>query len=364
MGAAIVFAGAATTAAAGEACGASSEQIARAKQSSVLLGANFTHYAVGPTDYACGAARPPLPHLAGKGLLQAYDQPGVRETAVRDLKSMVGGGITAIRTLVWFRHDIGEAKWGIVSSAGGRPSARLRENLREFAADVAAAGVRRLTIAMGPSQTNSPKCTHARPGDCFDEGSVGEDIQFTLGVRRALAGVALGKTQLRFDLMNEGCVNPAARRQAEQTRQYLARLLPAYVREFGAADVTVSCADNPKHDDDRYLDRLQFLAEVFDSVNVKVRSFDFHVYQNDPSKLARELGHLAMFGRRNDATISIGESLYDDAAQTSAFSAVVAGQDGAFDEISNWPVSKLSLCRIAIPPPYDQCGLIRTLPLN
>ena len=195
---------------------------------------------------------------------------------------------------------------------------RDANNLREFVTDVAQAGYRRLTIALGPQQTNSPKCTRTRPADCVDSRTFDEDISFALNVREIAKQASGPSLDLRFDLLNEGCVLPTYQPVASIVHAYLVRLLREYAARFGTSDMTVSCFSNPHKMKDPWRARVEMLLNTFRDAGVNPSVFDFHLYVHDSSQIPVILGEIKKLISPWNMKLVVGESLYGNAADTAA----------------------------------------------
>jgi hypothetical protein len=133
-----------------------------------LLGVNYTHHGFRDCSFN------------GTGILRTYSNPGVAEKVHSQLYRMRKAGIATIRTIVWHMTDAAAQTWGPVSSAGGRLGEPYRTNLIRYLTEIRRFGFARLTISLGPQQSQNPLLL------AYDPRSFAENWRFIKTIRGLL----------------------------------------------------------------------------------------------------------------------------------------------------------------------------------
>jgi hypothetical protein len=308
-----------------------------------LIGANYTHY----QNVNCS--------LDDTGIVTHYDWPGIRRRVRAQLAAMRAAGIQTLRLLLWHMSDATGQRWGIVSSAGGRLAEPYRSNLIRYLSDVRRARFERLTLAFGPTWTNSPL------GGNYDAAMFDEDWRFVRDVRPLLK--RYGPASTRVDLLSEGAP-PGWERPTvlAQEEDYITRMWSNYVDVFGGEDASFSSvgADGPYDT----VARIQNLIDALRaSGRLLPRWFDIHPsydYGGTLSVLQAVDARLSADGLSQP--LVVGEEAYDDEPVARAIKQFIATSTRPVLEVMEWPLRADKPCKdMSVSPPYRADAYLATL---
>lgn len=252
-------------------------------------GSNHLYYQVPPPS-AGGLAQ-----AYNYGIMLHYHEPGVRTTVQGQLQQMYANGQRSLRVLVHYLHAPGET----IASTPAESSRKCRvadvkvcpvgseyflplqyqQNLRDYLADIRAAGFERVMVAMGPQWINDfYSCGDAgiplslRQQLYAGSPLVNELFEESWGVAKELRSIALGSgLEYRIDLGNEyippsnltGCAKNIIE-GTPTTQGYLSFLWGRYVAAYGSQDsVAFSVIVGNSWDADNRLARMpQFVSPL------------------------------------------------------------------------------------------------------
>jgi hypothetical protein len=317
-----------------------------------LMGANVTYYAVDASAADVPCTREERAQAHSKPILTQYHLPGVREKVREQLASMRASDSSVVRTLVWFSTPRSEG------AAERRPpenfvaplNPQALDNIRNFAADVAAAGFQRLLIAFAPQGRNSVSCRRETFGDCYDPSMIDVNWQVIRDVRTDIKSVNLGGLDVQFDLYNEGCPQDHSPQQAFQNRVgYMGEIARRYKQAYGESDMRISCAENTGN-------KLANLIRILDSTDVHPRHFEIHIYQTESDKIHQQIEAARQVLAGRNATLTVGEMYYDNITEARGIAEAVNQTGQCLAAAIQWPQvasATSKSCGVNVGPPYS-----------
>lgn len=232
--------------------------------------------------------------------LSRYGEASVRASTRNDIRALRNSGVSWIRSLVWFAPNA-KPRFSFALA-----DARLAaENVANYGADLAAAGVKHWVLAFGPQGRASPSCrTGKQFGECYDASTQRASIDFILTVRSHLD--RLPHPTLWVDLSNEACPGLAFANNAQSvdnTRDYLVALLRAYRQQFPADRLSVSCIGDGQLDR-----RLRNISAIFRTAGAQMRFADAHIYARGGDTVAMVAKTFGTWERKTGISVLVGET--------------------------------------------------------
>lgn len=327
----------------------------------VLLGINFTHYKIDVQKKSECKTKGPESTMRGGAIVTNYTDPVVRAQVRTLMLSMRRSGFDSLRTIIGYRSMYpADTASGMLQSGGPGLKEPGLTNISAFAEDVAAAGFKRLTVALSPQGENNPYCKKVEWGDCYIPATFEDNWQVIRGIRTTVASKIGKKLDLIFEIWQEGCPSiylQSAPRQAAS--DYIIKIIKHYNDEFGSKDLLVSCADDMNPDD-----RLVNLLNLYDKAGVKPHIIGFHPYEINKLKLDTFFSVMNNIAKKRDLDIVIGETFYHNSALTdSAETFFKLNPDHRFKEFIQWPLKDFSSgCHFDTPPPYTPGVFLKLSP--
>ena len=318
---------------------AGSSWSAQPRAQEFLVGVNYSHFSNNGRCTAADAAA----SLNDTGILANYQRRGVAVRVARQMTVMQARGIQALRLILWHQSDPGPRRWGVVSSAGGRLSDRVRANLVAYLKAARKAGFARLTVSFGPVSSNSPASSS------FDPAKLNENWKLIQQVR-SLAR-RYGPRTIRIDLENEAPPNSHDPRLVGRVGWYLANLYQRYVRAYGNRDVSVSTITSQAPVDTRA--RLKNLISALRSTGKPLPRW-FAVHPSYTSAL-RDLRVIDRFlaAQGLDQPLVLSEVAYNDPGSAEAIARFERTSRRDVLEVTAWPLTRDRPCHgMSVSPPY------------
>jgi len=316
--------------------------------SRVTLGINYSWYRVNEGQVAeCAVRRSGV--LWGGGILDQYQDPSVRQTVRENLRDMHSAGLDAIRTFISGAYEpFNHHNEGVIGTTTGEISAQNQENIKNFVADIAAAGFRDLEFSYGFLLAGNIFCKRVEWGDCFEPQRTDENWRF-MATATELINRAAGSMPHRFDLNNEGCPSRSMPAQTvENAARYLSTIASRFQQQFGH-NWLISCPHSA------HADRLQTLLELLGQSGLVPKYVEVHSYSDDSNMLRGELTIANSLAAQINASVIVGELRYHSEAQASIISEFMRSNSGnRIVEILQWPLAHPeNHCPIDTSPPYD-----------
>jgi hypothetical protein len=312
-----------------------------------LIGVNYSHFS---NNGHCSADA--TASLNATGIISNYYRSEVAATVASQMRVMRRSGIQSLRIILWHTTQVGNARWGVVSSAGGMLTARARAGLVGYLTAARRAGFARLTISLGPAGDNNPSSTS------FDSSKLEENWELIQQVR-ALAERS-GPRSIHIDLMNEAPPNSLDAELTARVMTYLAAIYRRYVEAYGNADVSVSTIASQSPRDTR--SRLRNLIEALESTRLPLpRWFDVHPSYRNPLRDLRVVDGL-LTERKLDQPLILSEVAYNDRVSAEGIARFERQSKRAVLEVDEWPLTRDRPCRgLSVSPPYIASAYIRAL---
>ena len=276
---------------------AHAQRVSDARQAP-LIGVNYSHFS---NNGHC-SAEDATTSLNETGIISNYYRRGVAATVASQMAIMRLSGIRSLRIILWHATRLGNARWGVVSSAGGMLTGIARAGLVGYLTAARTAGFARLTISFGPVGDNNPSSTS------FDSSKLDENWRLIQQVR-SLAERS-GPPSIHIDLMNEAPPNSLDAELAARVKSYLAEMYERYVEAYGNADVSVSTIASQSPADTRA--RLRNLIGALRSTGLPLpRWFDVHPSYRNPSRDLQVVDRL-LAERELSQPLILSEVAYND----------------------------------------------------
>ena len=313
----------------------------------VKLGINYNWFQLRADQVPdCGAH--PAWVLFGGGIIQQYHDRGIRDQVRGQLARMHGAGFATMRIILHASHLPADHKEGLIHTASGDISGEDQENIRNFTADVAAAGFQGLEVAFGFQQEGKIFCKQQEWGDCFDPLRTDANWRF-IDSATGLVKAAAQSMSLRFDLNNEGCIAPsmpAATRT--HAKAYLATIATRFREKYGNDEWLVSCPDSERGI------RLRALLDGLRESGLKPKFVEIHTYKEDPGHVTDVVAAANDMAREIDAKVILGELRYHSGVQEKIVHDFIRAPGSRIIEVLQWPLAdQESRCPIDVQPPYD-----------
>ncbi len=317
----------------------------------VDVGINYNYFATTRTTISeCRADREP--QTAGTWFLPVYNDPGVRATVRVQLRAMRDSGFTSLRTVVFHGHSEDPDPTAF-TSMDGSISAGDRRKLREFVADVAAAGYKALEVVPDFGAENDVYCRNRTWGDCFEPQRTAENWRFIEGVASEVNANA-GGMRVRVDLGNEKAPDPAMPPHARAAaKTYVQTLARNYAREFGD-NWLFSAARSDASPSTETVTRQQLLIDDLAEAGLHPKFLETHNYSGDGSDVYESLGEMETLAEHIGAQVVVGELRYHSAVQARAIAGWLSAHPASrLIDVSQWPeYDPTNICAIDPDPPY------------
>jgi hypothetical protein len=327
-----------------------------------LVGVEYSHFAVHGCD------------LAGTGIIDQYNQSGVRQAVRLQLAAMHSRGLSTLRLIIWHMTRVSGKRWGVLPSGGGRLGEPFRNNMSEFLHDIRSAGFASLLVEFAPMWRNNPFPTfeNGRFVNRFDPSKLDENWRFISDVRRLVK--RYGPANTWIDPIVEGAPSNAMLRFAgNQIRGYLAEIYSRYVDAFGNADVFISSIAPPepgtRPGQPDPAQRLQNLIDILRSTRRPLP----RVFAVDlPNSRSLQNGD-AIYGLQQvDATLNanglaqpliVAETLYGDREYAREIATFIDSSPRPVSQVLEWPRTRDEHCSpgLAVSPPYIADAYVRAL---
>ena len=318
----------------------------------MLVGMNFSF--LDPQIRGADAcAKDPSINFRGAMFLPRYANPVIRERVKGELGQLRQSGFSSIRTLVAFADRSSQFSDWFNSSQSMQDAPRLVEM---YLSDVATAGFDHVELAFSSQAGANPACRKDQWGDCFNKGTIAQNIAFVTAVRRGLApppGI-----QIRFDLANEACVKPKmADRLAENYMSYIRPLVAEYRHQFPNDYVTVSCPI------ERFAEARSGLDETFRATGSGPSFYEIHAYESPAVDLHRTALNLKHALDNSPTPLVIGETNFGLPSYTNSLVSSLGGAGVRVESILFWPLTNSAdHCGVDVPPPYTPAGALGSTP--
>jgi hypothetical protein len=318
--------------------GVGSSWSARPPTYRALVGVNYSHFS---NNGRCTAHA--TTSLDGTGILANYQRRGVAARVSRQLTVMRTRGIQTLRLILWHQTNAGRRQWGVVSSAGGRLSSRVRTAFVAYLRAARNAGFAQLTVSFGPVGSNDP----ASPS--FDPTKLDENWQLVRQVR--FLARRYGPQSIHIDLENEAPPNSSDAGLAGRVGSYLAEMYRRYVQAYGNQDVSVSTIASQAPSDTRA--RLQNLIAALRSTGLPLPLwFDVHPSYSDPLRDLQVVDQV-LADRGLDQPLVLSEVAYDDPGTADAVAQFEQEGHRSVLEVTEWPLTRDRPCLgMSVSPPY------------
>ena len=284
------------------------------------------------------------------GIIANYHQQGVASTVRQQLASMFRNGQRKLRVPIFHATDLTTGT--ILSSAGGNLTARARNNLTNFLADINSAGFQEILVGFFPISRSNPGNWYREFGTTnttnrtwfFDSATLQENWNLIRNLRPIIVGANMN---YKIDLLNEG----AASSTQPISRQYTGDLWSRYNAAYGKSDtVGFSVATgsrveaaNPDRNviGDLAADRYTTMKQVYDQSGYGAPNvWDFHFYDDLDRKFRKV--DAAMNAQGDNTDIIIGETYYQDPVTLSAIQNLSTNRQ--IRSIYAWPITTARGC--------------------
>ncbi len=291
----------------------------------------------------CGPGREAAT-IQAQALLPRWEEPGMREHVRAQLAQMHGGGMRALRVMLWFGEWPGD-RTPRETFHPVHDAARAARAAAEFLADARDAGFTELVLAFGPLALSTFACRRTEWADCFDPATAPRSAAFTATVAAAAVRAVPGTV---IDLANEGCTVPgmpqglrgAAAQYGHAVAAALAAALPP------GAPVTMSVILQ------RGLGCVRDALDLLAAHGLRTGPVDVHVYNVQAAALIPAAARMALAEGRQ---LLIGEVGLGGPPELHAAvaDAIAASPPGSVRAVMFWPVGNLDArCHATMAPPW------------
>ncbi len=327
-----------------------------------LFGVAYSHFAVNDCK------------LTNTGIVREYASAEVRTLVRLQLAAMRARGLEALRLIVWHMTDPRGARWGIVSSAGGKLAEPYRTNLIAYVDDVRRAGFESLIVEFAPMWTNNPFPQRRPDGDWvnrYERAKFEENWSFVRDVRGLVK--QWGPPVTRIDPIVEGAPSDYLRTvYGGQIRRYVAEMYRRYVDAFGKDDFVMTFIGPPERGGDPlravHGGRLQNMIDIFESTGrgqPKVFAIDLPSWRYKKGDTLFALRNSDRVLTRNGLSqpLMVVETFYDDPEAAREVARFRAESTRPVPEVLQWPRRRDRRCTpgFGISPPYQADAYVKAV---
>jgi len=292
------------------------------------------------------------------GIIANYHQQNVRNTVKQQLKTMFNNGQRKLRVPIFHSND--QTTGTVLKSTGGNLSGRDRGNLKNFLADIKAAGFNEILVGFFPVSKSNPHNWYREFGTndttnktrYYNSAMLQENWNLIKNLRPIITSANIN---YKIDLRNEG----AAASNQWVARQYASELWAYYNAAYGKSDtIGFSVATGSKAEaanPDRSVignlavDRYTTMKRVYNESGYGAPNiWDFHFYSDLDRKFAKL--DAAMIANNDNTNIMIGETHYQDTTTLSHIQNIRTSRK--ILAIYAWPVTTSARCDGHVDVPY------------